>query len=290
MGNRAIHVVETAGDTTGLREFANGTDSGIIIPQGTTAERESGATAGTIRYNTSLNAFEFTTGSDVWISLTEGGLESLIGDAAADGSTKGVATFDATEFSAASGVISIGTLNATSIADGSVTDAEFQYIGGLTSDAQTQIDSKATTANRLDEFAAPTAAIDINGQVVSDIKLQNFYETDVALTSSSNAVSIDLANGNTGALTLTEDVSTIAFTNVPADGVATFTLKITQDASTAYNVAINGITVNGGSAVTAKTVGGGGFTMSSTLGGEDILSILFFDAGTPYLNALQDFS
>jgi len=24
MGNRAIHVVETAGDTTGLREFANG--------------------------------------------------------------------------------------------------------------------------------------------------------------------------------------------------------------------------------------------------------------------------
>jgi hypothetical protein len=31
---------------------------------------------------------------------------------------------------------------ATKIADGSVTDAEFQYIGGLTSDAQTQLDSK----------------------------------------------------------------------------------------------------------------------------------------------------
>jgi len=290
MGSRAIHVVETAGDTTGLREFANGADSGLIIPQGTTAERESGATAGTIRYNTSLNAFEFTTGSDVWITLTEGGLEGLIGDAAADGSTKGVATFDGTEFSASSGVISIGTLNATSIADGSVTDAEFQYIGTLTSDAQTQIDSKATTANRLDEFAAPTAAIDINGQVVSDIKLQNFYETDVAVSSSTGVVSIDLANGNTGALTLTENVTDIDFTNVPADGVATFTLKVTQDASTAYTVAINAITVNGGSDVTPKTVGGGGFTMSSTLSGEDILSFIFFDASTPLLNALQDFS
>jgi hypothetical protein len=290
MGSRAIHVVETAGDTTGLREFANGADSGLIIPQGTTAERESGATAGTIRYNTSLNAFEFTTGSDVWITLTEGGLEGLIGDAAADGSTKGVATFDGTEFSASSGVISIGTLNATSIADGSVTDAEFQYIGTLTSDAQTQIDSKATTANRLDEFAAPTAAIDINGQVVSDIKLQNFYETDVAVSSSTGVVSIDLANGNTGALTLTENVTDIDFTNVPADGVATFTLKVTQDASTAYTVAINAITVNGGSDVTPKTVGGGGFTMSSTLSGEDILSFIFFDNSTPLLNALQDFS
>ena len=281
MGNRAIHVTQTGGDTDGLREFANGADSGIILPQGLTSDRESGATAGTIRYNTTLSAFEYTTGSDNWVSL---------GDAAADGSTKGVATFDATEFSASSGVISIGTLDATTIADGSATDAEFQYIGGLTSDAQTQLDAKATTANRLDEFAAPTAGIDINGQVVSDIKLQNFYETDVALSSSSGVVAIDLSNGNTGALTLTENVTDIDFTNVPADGVATFTLKITQDASTAYTVAINAITVNGGSDVTGKTVGGGGFTMSSTLGGEDILSILFFDAGTPYLNALQDFS
>jgi hypothetical protein len=286
MGNRAIHVTETGGDTTGLREFANGTDSGIILPQGLTSERESGATAGTIRYNTTLNTFEFTTGSDNWVSII---------DAAADGSTKGIATFDSTEFSASSGVISIGTLDATSIADGSVTDAEFQYIGGLTSDAQTQLDAKATTANRLDEFAAPTAEVDINGQEVSDIKLKNYYETDVALSSSSGAVAIDLANGNVGALTLTEAVTDIDFTNVPANGVSSFTLKITQDASSAYTVAINAITVSTTStpdttAVTGKTAGGSGFTMSTTLGGEDIITFLFFDASTPYLNALQDFS
>lgn len=71
MGNRAIHVVETAGDTTGLREFANGADSGIILPQGTTANRESGATEGTIRYNTSTSSMEYTTGSDVWVTVGE---------------------------------------------------------------------------------------------------------------------------------------------------------------------------------------------------------------------------
>lgn len=286
MGNRAIHVTETGGDTTGLREFANGTDSGIILPQGLTSERESGATAGTIRYNTTLNTFEFTTGSNNWVSII---------DAAADGSTKGIATFNATEFSASSGVISIGTLDATSIADGSVTDAEFQYIGGLTSDAQTQLDAKATTANRLDEFAAPTAEVDINGQEVSDIKLKNYYETDVILSSSSGAVAIDLANGNVGTLTLTEAVTDIDFTNVPANGVSSFTLKIQQDSSSAYTVAINAITVSTTStpdttAVTGKTAGGSGFTMSTTLGGEDIITFLFFDASTPYLNALQDFS
>lgn len=281
MGYRPIHVNETGGDTTGLREFANGADSGVIVPSGTTAQRESGATAGTVRYNTTIGAFEYTTGSDTWVTL---------GEAAADGSTKGIATFDSTEFSASSGVISIGTLDASNIADGSVTNAEFQYIGTLTSDAQTQLDAKATTANTLDSFAAPTAAIDINGQEVSDIKLKNYYETDVALTSSSGVVAIDLSAGNVGALTLTENVTDIDFTNIPTDGSASFMLKITQDASTAYTVAINAMTVNGGSDVTGLTAGGAGYTMSATLGGVDVLTIMFLDAGTPLINALQDFS
>jgi hypothetical protein len=37
-------------------------------------------------------------------------------------------------------------LDAVKLADGSVTNTEFQYIGGLTSDAQTQIDGKAANA------------------------------------------------------------------------------------------------------------------------------------------------
>lgn len=38
-------------------------------------------------------------------------------------------------------------IGATKIADGTVTDAEFQYMGGVTSDVQTQIDTKAPTAS-----------------------------------------------------------------------------------------------------------------------------------------------
>jgi hypothetical protein len=47
-----------------------------------------------------------------------------------------------------SGNISVApatAINATAVADGSVTNAEFQFIGGLTSDAQTQINGKEAT-------------------------------------------------------------------------------------------------------------------------------------------------
>jgi len=121
-------------------------------------------------------------------------------------------------------------------------------------------------------------------------ELKGYKETDVALTSTSGVVAIDLNNGNTGSLTLTENVTDIDFTNVPVNGVGTFTLKITQDSTTAYTVAINAITVNGGGDVTAKTAGAGGYTMTATLDAEDLLFFLFFDESTPYLTASQEMS
>ena len=135
-----------------------------------------------------------------------------------------------------------------------------------------------------------TGAINAGDQEISAAVLKDYAETDVALSSTSGVVAIDLANGNTGSLTLTEAVTDIDFTNVPTNGVSSFTVKVTQDASSAYTVAINAITVNGGGNVTAKTAGAGGFTMTSTLGAEDLLFFLFFDAGTPYLTATQEMS
>jgi len=135
-----------------------------------------------------------------------------------------------------------------------------------------------------------TGAINAGDQEISAAVLKDYAETDVALSSTSGVVAIDLANGNTGSLTLTESVTDIDFTNVPTNGVSSFTVKVTQDASSAYTVAINAITVNGGGNVTAKTAGAGGFTMTSTLGAEDLLFFLFFDAGTPYLTAQQEMS
>ena len=52
MANRPIHVVESGGDSTGLKEFADGAASGVQLPSGTTAQRDSSASAGEIRFNT----------------------------------------------------------------------------------------------------------------------------------------------------------------------------------------------------------------------------------------------
>ena len=134
------------------------------------------------------------------------------------------------------------------------------------------------------------SAVAFADQTASAIVLKDYAETDVAVTSSSGVVSIDLANGNTGSITLTENVTDIDFTNVPSAGVSTFTLQITQHASSAKTVAINAVTVNGGGNVTAKTAGGAGYTVSDGASAIDLVTFLFLDAGTPLLNALQNFS
>jgi len=133
-----------------------------------------------------------------------------------------------------------------------------------------------------------TVTVNLDSTVTS-VALQDYSEVDVAVTSSSGVVTIDMNNGNTGSITLTENITDIDFTNVPTNGVSTFTLQITQD-STARTVAINAVTVNGGGDVTAKTAGGGGYTVSTGSGAIDLVTFLFLDAGTPLLNALQDFS
>src|SRR5210317_1892708 len=114
-----------------------------------------------------------------------------------------------------------------------------------------------------------TVTVNLDSTVTS-VALQDYSEVDVAVTSSSGVIDID-------------------FTNVPTSGVATFTLQITQD-STDRTVAINAVTVNGGGDVTAKTAGGAGYTMSTGSGAIDLVTFLFLDAGTPLLNALQNFS
>ena len=62
MANRPIHVVESGGDSTGLKEFADGADSGVQLPSGTTAQRDSSASAGEIRFNTDTKKIEFYDG------------------------------------------------------------------------------------------------------------------------------------------------------------------------------------------------------------------------------------
>lgn len=251
---RLLHVTKDGSDTNGLAEYQN-TDT-VLLPLH--ASDPTGTDEGEMIYNSTDNTIKIFDGSS-WISL-------------ADTDTTLTLVDDDT----------FGTAAADTVPSSESTKA---YV-----DTQISGHDSQHSDITLDTFAAPTGAVDINDQELSKAVIKDYTEKDVALSSTSGVVAIDLANGNTGSLTLTENVTDIDFTNVPTDGVATFTCKITQDASTAYTVAINAVTVNT-SVATVKTPGGDGFTMTATLSGIDMLTFIFFDASTDvFLNALQEFS
>ena len=119
--------------------------------------------------------------------------------------------------------------------------------------------------------------------------LPNYNEKVQAVTSASGVLAINVLSGNVATITLTESITDIDFTNVPAAGSCAITLIITQHASSSFTVAINAITVNGGGNLTAKTAAAAGYTMTATVNKTDVVSLLFINAGTPLLNAVQEF-
>ena len=145
------------------------------------------------------------------------------------------------------------------------------------------------TAGAVTLNLAIDSAVAFADQTASAIVLKDYAETDVAVTSATT-LAIDLANGNTGTVTLGHNVTDIDFTNVPTNGISTFTLQVTQDGTGSRTMAINQVTVNGGGHATAKTAGGSGLTLSTAASSIDLLTFLFVDAGTPLLNSLLDFS
>lgn len=171
-------------------------------------------------------------------------------------------------------------IDATKIADGSVTSAEFQYIGGLTSDAQTQLDSKATTADTLDEFGNPVAALDINDQELTKFIAKDFAE-DLATTSdsgtsfTSNTLTLDVQDGNVFSITLNDNVTTWAINNLVAGKATTISVILKQDGTGSR--LMNATQIN---STTFKTVGAGGLTLTTTASAIDIVSVVF--DGTDY--------
>jgi len=76
-------------------------------------------------------------------------------------------------------------------------------------------------------FETTSLGVDVTGEILAD----SYNETYNAVTSSSNATTVDCHNGNSFAHTLTEN-TTFTFSNPPASGTSfTFHLKIIQDAS-----------------------------------------------------------
>jgi hypothetical protein len=109
------------------------------------------------------------------------------------------------------------------VAVSSVSSTELGYVSGVTSNIQTQLDGKLTDFS-LESY---TGDVDIDGELV----VTSYNETFAAVTSSSNATTIDCEAGNVFSHTLSEN-TTFTFSNPPASGTAYgFSLKIVQDAS-----------------------------------------------------------
>jgi hypothetical protein len=100
---------------------------------------------------------------------------------------------------------------------------EINYLDGVTSNIQTQLDAKLSSV----DLSSYTGDVDITGELVVD----SYNETFAAVTSSSNSTTIDCEAGNVFSHTLSEN-TTFTFSNPPSNGTAYgFSLKIVQDAS-----------------------------------------------------------
>lgn len=113
----------------------------------------------------------------------------------------------------------IGTVSSLSDLSITATATELNYVDGVTSAIQTQLDGKVGSSY--------TGDVDITGELIVD----SYNETYAAVTSTSNATIVNCENGNAFSHTLTEN-TTFTFSNPPTTGTAyTFSLEVIQDAS-----------------------------------------------------------
>ena len=155
-----------------------------------------------------------------------------------------------------------GTGTVSSLSDLSVTATatELNYVDGVTSAIQTQLDAKVG--------ATYTGDVDITGELLVD----SYNETYAAVTSSSNATTVDCENGNAFSHTLTEN-TTFTFSNPPASGTAfSFSLEIIQDASA------SGYTVSWPAAVDWPSATAP--TLTATASAKDVFVFYTRDGGT----------
>lgn len=119
-------------------------------------------------------------------------------------------------------------INSIKIGDGSVTNTEFQYIGSLTSNAQTQLDNKQPLDADLTTIAGLTATTD------------NFIQSKAGAWASRTIAEVKTDLGLTGTNSGDQDLSPYAplasptFTGVPAAPTATGGTSTTQLATTAF--------------------------------------------------------
>lgn len=95
-------------------------------------------------------------------------------------------------------------------------------------------------------------------------------------SSSSGTLTLDLSTGNEFNVTLTENVTTLNITNVPAGGVTYLTIDLTQDGTGGWSFDMSGIQWAGGTAP----------TLTTTAGVNSVLKLRTKDGGTTFQGQL----
>ena len=202
---------------------------------------------------------------DAWGGYLNGNwdtLDTLLGGVTnAELSILDGATITTAELNILSGVTATATeLNTLDGITATVT--ELNYTDGVTSNIQTQLDAKVGSSY--------TGDVDITGELIAD----SYNETYAAVTSSSNATTVNCEAGNAFSHTLTEN-TTFTFSNPPASGTAySFSIEIIQDASA------SGYTVTWPSSVDwpAATAP----TLTATASAKDVFVFYTRDGGTTW--------
>ena len=151
---------------------------------------------------------------------------------------------------------------------------ELNFVNGVTSSIQTQLDAKLGSVDGT--LSSYTGDVDIDGELV----VTSYNETYQAVTSSSNATTINCETGNVFSNILSEN-TTFTFSNPPASGTAYgFSLKIVQDASA------SGYTVTWPAAVVwpyaDQYAASGAPRLTSTASAVDQFVFYTYDGGTTW--------
>ena len=160
-------------------------------------------------------------------------------------------TFSAIPTSALSGTVSnsqVGTgIDATKIADGSVTNTEFQHIGTVSSNVQTQLDAKVAKASNLSDLASASTA-----------------RTNLGLGTMAvqNSATVSISGGSITGLSTPSNNSDVAIKSYVDDAVAGLRTRTIAEVATTANVnltngleagdTIDGVTLVAGDRVLVK--------------------------------------
>jgi len=118
----------------------------------------------------------------------------------------------------------------------------------------------------------PTATLDINGHT----KFKTYSESVVALSISSNEVTVDLSEAQSFTLTASDNVNTFVLTNPPS-GSTSFTIKILQDSTGSRSVGIDAFKNISGTSIPIYWPGGVVPIVTPTADKVDIYSFKTFD-------------